>query len=79
MKIKNDPRCVGQNLISTRRDAKIKALELLSKFAMDGIESNMNAMDGIESDQDLELVTEEMENICFALKERARKLKGDLV
>ncbi len=75
--IKNDPRCVGRNLINTRREAKIKALELLSKFAMDGVESNMHTVEGIESDRDLDLVTEEMENICFALKERARKLKGE--
>lgn len=71
----NDSRCVGKNLIQTRRDAKIKALELLSEFAMDGIERNMNTINGIESDRDLELVTEELNNICFSLKERARKLK----
>ena len=72
---KNDKRCVGRNLLKTRRDAKILALELLSGES-DIIIDALGIGVSVESDRDIELLSEELDKLCVSLKIRAIKLKN---
>lgn len=71
---KNDKRCVGKNLLKSRRDAKIMALELLSgecDVIIDALERGV----GVESDRDFDLLSQELDKLCNSLLKRAAKLK----